>query len=266
MPEHNVTKIILCRDAGHLAATAAQEFTRLAVAAVSNKGLFSVALSGGSTPKATFELLATEPLFSRIPWPSVHLFWSDERTVPPDHRDSNYRMAYEAMISRVPLPAANVHRMKGEIDPEIAATQYASELDAHFDTAIPRFDLIMLGMGDDGHTASLFPGTKALSEADASVVVNYVSKFSTNRLTFSVQTINNAACVMFLISGSAKVPALKEVIEGTRNPQLYPSQLIHPANGDLEYLIDRDAAARLEIARAALSEPPSDRPIEIKLV
>ncbi|MGH9821881.1 MAG: 6-phosphogluconolactonase [Blastocatellia bacterium] len=265
MPEHNATKIILCKDGAHLAATAAKEFVRLAKAAVQIQGAFSVALSGGSTPKATFELLSTQPLVLQVPWSSTHVFWSDERTVPPDHKDSNYRMAYEAMISRVALPATNVHRMKGEMDPESAAAEYTAELENHFGPGFPRFDLIMLGMGDDGHTASLFPGTKALGEAERPVVANYVPKFSTNRLTFSVPTINNAACVMFLISGDAKVPALKEVIEGTRNTQLYPSQLIHPTNGALEYLVDRAAAAALDIMRPALSEPPSDQPVEIKL-
>lgn len=265
MPGKSVSKLIICRDASHLAATAANEFVRLANESVGRAGKFSVALSGGSTPRVAFSLLAASPLVEQVPWNSIHLFWSDERMVPPDDKDSNFRMANEAMISRVAIPAANVHRMRGELDPETAADEYAKELESFFGDGLPRFDLIMLGMGDDGHTASLFPGTEALSETTRSVLSNYVAKLSTHRLTFSSATINNAANVIFLISGPAKVPALKEVIEGELNTSLYPSQLIHPKDGTLEYLVDRAAAAGLEAARSALAQPEAEAPVEIEL-
>ncbi|HKV38095.1 MAG TPA: 6-phosphogluconolactonase [Blastocatellia bacterium] len=257
------TRVLLCAGPEELALTAAHEFVRLALDAIGSEGRFAVALSGGSTPKATFSLLAGPPFVSKIPWDRIYIFWSDERTVPPGHPDSNYRMANESLISRVPIPSGNVHRMLGENDPDKAAEAYSSELESFFGLGLPRFDLVMLGMGDEGHTASLFPYTEALKESRRSVVSNYVPKLATNRLTFSAPAINSARNVTFLIAGAAKASALKEVIEGAPNAGLYPSQLIDPQDGTLTWMLDRAAAARLDVVSTALKDGVSGAPVEI---
>ena len=232
-------------DAGEVALAAARRFASLAVQAVAERGAFSVALAGGNTPRRVYELLAGEE-FSGIPWPSVHVFFGDERAVPPDHPESNYRMAAEALLSRVPLPAANVHRMKGEGDARADASLYEDELRGFFgDVALPRFDLVMLGMGDDGHTASLFPGTTALAEERAWVAANWVEKFQTWRITLTAPAINAARRVLFLVTGAAKAGRLREVLKGERDPARLPSQLISPHDGALEWFVDRAAAEKL---------------------
>ena len=245
------------RDAGEVALKAARHFARLADQYVVGSGRFTVALSGGSTPRAMFSLLAQAPFADTVPWDSIHFFWGDERCVPPDHADSNYRMARETLLSRVPVPEGNVFRIPAEMaDPERAAQEYAATLTRFFaqqvppsDTAppggLPRFDLIFLGMGPDGHTASLFPGTAALHVTDRAVVANYVEKFKAHRVTLTAPTINNARNVTFVVAGGDKAEALAEVLEGAYQPELYPSQLIHPRRGSLLWMVDEAAAARL---------------------
>src|SRR3989440_8116506 len=178
-------------DPEQVAREAAGLFVRLSVEAVSTRGAFSVALSGGSTPRRVYELLADDDYRTQVSWPSVHVFFGDERTVAPDHPDSNFRMANEALLSRVALPARNVHRMNGVGDAAANASRYESELRAFFgDAEWPRLDLVMLGMGDDGHTASLFPGSAALAEGQAWVVANWVEKFQSWRITLTAPAIN----------------------------------------------------------------------------
>jgi 6-phosphogluconolactonase len=220
-------------------------FTQLASQAIAARGQFSVALSGGSTPKGMYTLLASDAYKDKIDWSKVQLFWGDERSVPPTDSQSNFRMANETMISKIAIPPENVHRMQAEAeDIEAAAKDYENVLKQVLnftDGEQPCFDLILLGMGDDGHTASLFPGTKALAEKNRVVVVNWVEKFHTNRMTFTAPAINNARNVVFMAAGENKRHPLKEVLIGERNPELYPSQLVQPTNGKLIWLVDEAA-------------------------
>jgi 6-phosphogluconolactonase len=223
---------------------AASEFATLAAAAVQGNNKFSVALSGGSTPRSLYQLLASGA-FPNFPWDKTYFFFGDERHVPPDDPESNYRMAHEAMLSKA--PAANVFRIPAEMkDAGAAASAYEQTLRNFFrlgPAEFPRFDLILLGLGPDGHTASLFPGSEALKENKRLVVANWVEKFKTHRITFTYPVLNNAACVMFLASGVDKAGILREVLE---NPQAdLPSQKVRPANGRLVWMVDRAAAAEL---------------------
>jgi 6-phosphogluconolactonase len=240
--------LVICKDSPTLARTAAEQFVGFARASVASEGRFTVALSGGSTPRAMFLLLSEEPLRSSVPWDKTFLFWSDERMVPPDHPDSNYRMANESLISKVPVPASNIHRMRGELEPSVAADEYEAELAAFFGSRRPRFDLILLGMGDDGHTASLFPGTEALAEENRDITFNYVPKFSLFRLTMTAPEINSAANVSFVVSGPSKSAILKKVLQGPYQPKQLPSQSIKPTNGKLRWMLDRDAASELDLS------------------
>ncbi|HEY6329346.1 MAG TPA: 6-phosphogluconolactonase [Blastocatellia bacterium] len=245
---NNQRELVVCKDAAVLSHKAAEHFVTSALNSVSSHGRFSVALSGGSTPRAMFSVLAEEPLRGQVPWASTFVFWSDERTVPPDNPDSNYKMAYDSLISQVPLPPENIHRMRGEADPNQAADEYQTELRQFFGPGLPRFDLVLLGMGDDGHTASLFPGTAALAITDRLVAANYVPRMNTNRLTFTFATINAAAAVGFLVQGKSKAKILKEVLENRHRPEPLPSQLIAPTNGELLWMTDRDAVSQLNLA------------------
>src|SRR5262245_60455268 len=252
------SQVRVYRDPDELALKAARIFARLADQYVVGCGRFTVALSGGSTPRAMLSLLATAPFYETVPWASIYFFWGDERCVPPDHQDSNYCMAYEALLSKVPVPSENIFRIPAEIpDPERAAQQYATTLSEFFiagpgaaktSTAplanLPRFDLVLLGMGSGGHTASLFPHTTALEAGEQVVVANYVEKLNAYRITLTAATINNARSVTFLVGGEDKAEALKNVLEGSYQPEVYPSQLIRPRNGTLLWMID-EAAARL---------------------
>ncbi len=225
---------------------AARRFVELSRKAIDASGRFSVALAGGSTPKRVYELLASDDFKHQIDWTHVHIFFGDERSVPPDHHDSNYRMAREALLAHIMLPLENVHRMVGEGDAVSNARLYEDELHEFFDEADwPRFDLVMLGMGDDGHTASLFPGSRALAEEQAWVVANWVEKFNTFRLTLTAPAINHAAHIMFIVTGAGKADRLPEILTGARDPERLPSQLIKPVNGTLEWFTDKAAAANL---------------------
>lgn len=223
---------------------AAEEFCNQALTAIAQRDKFSVALSGGSTPKSLYTLLASGA-FPKFPWDKTYFFFGDERHVPPDHPESNYRMANEAMLSKA--PAANVFRVPAEMkDADAAATVYEQTLRSFFGlgpSELPRFDLILLGLGPDGHSASLFPGTSALNENKKLVVANWVEKFKTHRITFTFPVLNEAACVMFLACGADKAGILRQVLE---NPQAdLPSQRVRPTNGRLAWMVDRAAAAAL---------------------
>lgn len=231
-----------------LFASAAEEVLHLADDAVNSRGRFTIALSGGSTPRSLFHLLATNAK-SSLPWDRMFFFWSDERHVPPTDPDSNYRMADEALLSKVPVPPANVLRIQAENpDAAAAAEAYEQTLRKFFQVsadAVPKFDLILLGMGPDGHTASLFPGTAGLGEKSHLVIANWVEKLKTHRLSFTLPLINAARCVAFLVSGTDKAPALKAVLESDASGEQYPSKLVQPKDGKLIWFLDRAAASGL---------------------
>ncbi|HWP49575.1 MAG TPA: 6-phosphogluconolactonase [Candidatus Limnocylindrales bacterium] len=242
-------KIQIVTDAEALYRAAATEFMRRAREAVEAKGSFTVVLSGGSTPKGFYSLLVDDATFrNQIPWDRIYFFWGDERPVPPDHIESNYRMANEVMLSKVPVPPTHIHRIRGENpDAGKAAEEYEQVLRDFFQLSaeqLPRFDLVFLGLGSDAHTASLFPCTRALQEQKRLVVSNWVGKLYTNRVTLTVPVLNRAACVIFLVSGDEKALPLKAVLEGRYEPQQLPAQLIRPDPGELLWLVDH-AAARL---------------------
>jgi 6-phosphogluconolactonase len=240
-------------DAEAVSRAAATEFVRCAREAVATRGRFTVALSGGSTPKRLYQLLAEAPFRDEVDWGKIEFFWGDERSVPPDHNDSNYHTAHEAMLRKLPVPPGHVHRMEAErTDRDVAARDYEGTLARVFNVPAggppPALDVILLGMGPDGHTASLFPHTTALKEKARWVVVNYVPKFATDRVTFTVPVLNKAREVLFLIAGTDKADPVHQVLEGAPNSDLYPSQLVKPGEGSLVFFVDRAAAAKLSTA------------------
>jgi 6-phosphogluconolactonase len=230
---------------------AAEEVVSLAHAALSERGRFTIALSGGSTPRNLYTLLASNAR-GALPWQQMFFFWGDERHVPPDDAESNYRMANEAMLAKIPVPAANVFRVPAENpDAEAAAQAYDQTLRKFFAAEageFPRFDLILLGMGPDGHAASLFPETAALEEKSRWVVANWVEKMKTSRITFTLPVLNAARCVTFLVSGADKASVLHEVLEGKAPGEKYPSKLVRPSDGKLIWFVDRAAASELSAA------------------
>lgn len=234
-------------DAASLARAAAEHFVTLAAEAMVIHGQFVVALSGGSTPRIAYTLLASDEFAARVDWPRVRVFWGDERCVPPDHPDSNYRMARETLLDRIPIPTENVHRMRGELSPDQAATAYQAELEAVLGAG-GQFDLILLGMGADGHTASLFPGTAALHEQTRWVVAHYVDKLAAWRITLTPAAINAATHVIFVVSGADKAERLREVLAGPYQPDILPAQIVRPADGRLLWLVDAAAVVHLREA------------------
>jgi 6-phosphogluconolactonase len=239
-------------DAEALSRAAAEELVRMARPAMDSRGNFTVALSGGSTPRRLYQLLAAAPYRAQVDWTRVEFFWGDERSVPPSHKDSNYRMAREAILDALDVPAGHVHRMHGESsDLEAAAQSYQAELARVFGVpptgAPPRFDLVLLGMGPDGHTASLFPHTAALAERVRWVVPNHVPQKNTDRLTLTVPLLNAAAVVLFLVAGEDKTDRLAEVLEGPPATDRLPSQLIRPTDGQLLWFVDEAAARKLKM-------------------
>jgi 6-phosphogluconolactonase len=244
--------IRILADPVAIARRAADEFVKAASEAVAHHGVFNVAFAGGSTPKSLYALLADDAAYrAKIAWDKMRIFFGDERHVPPDHSDSNFRMASEALFSKGLLKPEQIARIKGEYpDTEKAALEYELVLRTYFrlkDGEYPRFDLVLLGMGDEGHTLSLFPGTKALHPGGRMVVRNWVGKFFTERVTFTAETANHANRVMFLITRADKAPALKAVLEGPYEPEQLPAQLIQPSSGNALWLIDRDAAKMLTV-------------------
>ena len=239
-------KIIVLDTPELLANRAASGFAARARSAVQARGEFTVALSGGSTPAALYGLLASPRFCGYILWPSVRVFWGDERCVPPDDADSNFAAADRALLSRVPLPNANVHRMKGELEPRLGALDYREQLRAHFGESTTRFDLVLLGLGPDGHTASLFPHTQALEVVDSTCVANHVrtAPVAPWRLTLTYPAINAARAVWFLVEGEGKAQIAAEVLDGPENVLALPAQGVRPSDGELLWMLDR-AAARL---------------------
>jgi 6-phosphogluconolactonase len=238
-------EIRIFKTPNELFAASVSEFAKLAADAVQKRGRFCVSLSGGTTPKGMFTLLATSS--TPIPWESTYFFWGDERHVPPTDPESNYRMANEAMLSKVPVPPQNIFRISSEEkDSELAAKQYEQTLIKFFDLTageFPRFDLVLLGLGPDGHTASLFPDSTALRETNRLVVANWIEKFKTHRITLTLPVLNNAAAVEFLVSGKEKAGIVHQVLDGDGNQ--FPSQMIRPRDGRLVWLLDQAAASEL---------------------
>jgi 6-phosphogluconolactonase len=230
---------------------AAEEVIRAATEAVAQRGRFAIALSGGSTPKNLYTLIAANAS-ANLPWDRMFFFWGDERHVPPDDPDSNYRMAKETLLSKVAIPPANIFRVPAENpDAAAAASAYEQTLRKFFTLTpgeFPRFDLILLGMGPDGHTASLFPDTAALHEKSRLVVANWVEKVNGSRITLTLPVLNAARCVAFLVSGTDKAAVLHEVLEGNAPAERYPSKLVRPDAGKLIWFVDRAAASGLSAA------------------
>jgi 6-phosphogluconolactonase len=255
MPQKLKVEYFVEPDAVALARRAARYFVEAAAQAADARGRARVAISGGGTPKVAFEMLAdpAQPFRAAMPWDKLDLWWVDERCVPPDHPDSNYRMTRLSLLDHVPLAPAQIHRMEGELAPDVAASRYEAELRSSFRLEgnetpcpeFPRFDLIALGLGPDGHTASLFPHTAALREVTRLAVANHVQNKDAWRITLTWPVINNGASVFFLIAGADKAQILSEVMTGPRDPERLPSQLIAPAGGILTLLLDKAAASQL---------------------
>ena len=237
--------------AAALARGVRDEFARAALEAVTARGRFAVALAGGTTPKQAYSDLAgaQESGAQRLPWDRIHVFFGDERCVPPDHPDSNFHMAHRALLGRVPLPPSNVHPLRGGDTPEDAAMAGERDLREFFHVrpgGFPSFDLVLLGLGTDGHTASLFPGTDALHETARLVRANWVQKLDAYRLTFTFPVLNSAAEVLFTASGAEKAPVLREVLQARPDgPSPHPAALVRPAGGRLLWFVDEAAAGEL---------------------
>ncbi len=231
---------------------AATEFVQKTQQAIQARGRFTVALSGGSTPKSLYALLATQPWRDQISWNQVHLFWGDERHVPPSDSSSNFRMTQEQLLFQVPIPHENVHRIKAEnSDTQAVAASYERELKQFFQLGeheFPRFDLVLLGMGANGHTASLFPGTAVIYEQTRLVAAPWVGELNRDRITLTPPVINNANTIIFFVTGVEKAATLKEVLEGQYQPDRLPAQVVHPAQGNVIWMVDQVAARLLSTA------------------
>ena len=241
-------ELVILPDPEAVIQAAAKRILALSSAALRTQDRYSVALSGGSTPRRLYETLAAPPFSEQIPWERVHVFWGDERCVPPDDPGSNYRMARESLLDHVPLSADNIHRVRGELEPEAAARAYVRELRDFFDAPWPTFDLVLLGMGDDGHTASLFPGSRALGETTRPVVgvtADHQDR-PARRVTLTPPAINAARQVIFLVTGAGKAETLRAVLEGPYQPLALPAQIVRPTDGQLLWLVDSTGGIKCE--------------------
>ena len=250
MPKNTVADFLVYDSPEEVALAAAGLLAKQVSQAVQDRGVARIAISGGSTPKRMLALLAdpSQPFAQSVPWDKLELYWVDERCVGPEDAESNYRMTKEQLLSNVPLPAEKIFRMEGELPPEEAANRYEAHLRNNFKlegAQVPTFDLVLLGMGDDGHTASLFPHTEALNEMGRLVVANHVPQKDTWRVTLTWPVINQGRYVCFLIEGAAKADKLHDVLLGSYDPESLPSQLIRPNEGHLHLLLDAEAARRL---------------------
>jgi 6-phosphogluconolactonase len=246
-PRHGLLKVF--PDPAALHRAAAEEIVRVARASTMARGRFTIAFTGGTTPRGAYELLAHDPVLrAAMPWSATEVFFGDERCVPPDHPDSNYGMARAALLGQVPIPAAQVHRIEGEREPREAADRYAALLQERFSLAAgarPRFDLLLLGLGADGHVASLFPGTAALAERSRLVLANWVPRLAAWRVTLSLPVLNEAAEIAFLVAGEQKAWAVRAAFDGDEDLEDVPARLVRPASGALTWLVDAAAAGRV---------------------
>ncbi|MGD8883641.1 MAG: 6-phosphogluconolactonase [Desulfobacterales bacterium] len=247
-------EIEIVADIDAMSRAAAETIVEHISESLQRRDVYSIALSGGSSPRRLYALLADDARRqAQIPWDRIHFFWGDERHVPPSHPDSNYRMAYDALLSKVPIPSTNIHRIRAEdSDADKAAADYEQEICRFFKIdagQMPRFNCVLLGMGPDGHTASLFPGTPALEETKRLAVANWVEKFQSYRLTLTISVINNADRIIFLVSGEEKADTLKAVLEDDIKSNRYPVQRIQPSDGKLMWFLDQSAAGRLAVLK-----------------
>ncbi len=233
-------------DSESLAASAAEQFFNLANQSILAQGRFSAALSGGSTPKLLYRILASPENQARLDWDHIHLFFGDERYVPPDHIDSNFRMVKDTLLEKINMPSENIHSVPTELDVQQAAHNYEMRMREFFEGDWPRFDLILLGMGKDGHTASLFPNSSGLEEETRWFIANFASILGVWRLTLSKQAINNTKNILVLVSGESKAEMVEDVLYGQVNPDDKPIQMISPRDGQMTWMLDRDAARYLK--------------------
>ena len=239
-----MSQLVLAPDPHHLAHKAACHITALATQAITQRGTFSLALAGGSTPTSTYRFLATEEFASRIDWTCIHIFFGDERCVPPDHHQSNYRMAWDSFLRHVPIPEKQIHRIQGELDVEVVARKYEYGLRDHV-AAYPVFDLVLLGLGSDGHTASIFPGTEAIHEETRWVLPVYHQQQATWRISLTPAFIQRAQQVTFIVSGEEKAEIIRQVLHGPYQPDLIPAQMISSQSGQVSWYLDQAAASLL---------------------
>jgi 6-phosphogluconolactonase len=242
---HNLSiRTFLSRD--HLALGAAQEFVRLVNLAIETRGVCRVALSGGDTPRRLYSRLAKAPFAHALDWTKVHVFFGDERAVPPSDHQSNYGMVYHELLSHIDIPEGNIHRVLGELSPEEAARRYQQELEHEFEHQDVRFDIVLLGLGEDGHTASLFPRTKSVLEDISLVCSVYVPQMESWRITLTFRTINNAARVLFLVAGEKKASILERVLTAQQPERDLPATMVLPKEGTMMWMVDNDAAANVK--------------------
>jgi 6-phosphogluconolactonase len=241
------TKIEIYPDLTALGRRAAVLFASLAGKSVSGKGRFAVALSGGSTPKGLYSLLGHPPYRDEIDWSSVHFFWADERCVHREDEASNFKLAFDQLLSKIPVPGRNIHRIKSEKGPELGAKDYEQRIREFFGASEPpRFDLILLGMGEDGHTASLFPGSGALRETKRHALPVHSEKPGIDRITLTLPVLNRASEILFLVSGLSKAAAVELVLAKGDEGAPLPAALVRPPEGEVTWLIDAEAASLLE--------------------
>jgi 6-phosphogluconolactonase len=239
-------KIEVLSDLEALSLRAASIFVSASRNSILAKKRFAVAISGGSTPISLYALLGSETYRNRVDWQHVHFFWADERCVPKDHEESNFKMAFERLLSKVPIPDENLHRIRGEEDPERGAKEYEEDVRRFFGmSGLPIFDLIILGMGGDGHTASLFPGSKSLEETTKLAVPVFLNESQRDRITLTLPVLNNADQILFLIAGPSKAAVLSEILGDGEKKKCFPAGLIRPAHGNMIWLIDQEAAGKL---------------------
>lgn len=243
------TSVQVLSDSEEVGHAAAKIFIDAAESSTASAGRFVVAISGGSTPIKFFALLGSGSYASKICWPCIHFFWVDERCVPEEDKDSNFGAAWGSLLSHVSIPETNIHRIKGDIPPEEAALEYENELKRFFGSeGVPAFDLVFLGMGEDGHTASIFPASDSLNESQRLAVPVYVEKLKSWRITLTLPVLNNASSVVFLVAGKNKADVLKEILENKSHK--YPAGLIKPDHGDLIWLVDEDAAGEIKSSKS----------------
>ena len=247
-------KIRIHADAEAMNRVAAETIVEHISETLQTGDVYTIALSGGSTPERLYALLADDNrLQEQIPWERVHFFWGDERHVSPDHPDSNYRMAHNALLSKISIPSSNIHRIRTEdSDANRAAADYEQEIRRFFKIdagQMPRFDCVLLGMGPDGHTASLFPGTSALEETKRLAVANWIERFQSYRITLTLPLFNNADRILFLVGGAEKAGTLKVVLEGNSKTARFPVQLIQPTHGEVTWFLDQSAADQLALLK-----------------
>jgi 6-phosphogluconolactonase len=237
--------IQVCNNPNSLSEAVARLFVKQSRHAVQAQNLFSVALAGGHTPERTYQILSQPPFQDQVPWAKVHVLWGDERCVPPDDPHSNARMAHQALLDRVPIPPDQIHPIHYDQSPQRAAEEYESLLRDFFAGRPPCFDLVLLGLGEDGHTASIFPGTPAVEEQEHWVIAVFAAEHAMWRITMTPLLINQAAMVTFLVSGAAKARVLRRVLDGPFEPHDLPAQLIRPASGGLDWIVDKEACRGL---------------------